>query len=103
MRKKWKQGMAVTLSALMLLGLAGCGNEDSGQAAGGAESKSSAEESGQETSEESQADSGQDDDGQAAGQEDTGDLEVVKILGRNYTYTGANGKTVTLKDRKSVV
>lgn len=94
MRKKWKQGMAVTLSALMLLGLAGCGNEDSGQAAGGAESKSSAEESGQETSEERQADSGQDD----AGQEDTGDLEVVKILGRNYTYTGANGKTVTLKD-----
>lgn len=36
MRKKWKQGMAAALSALMLLGLAGCGdNGDAGQASGG--------------------------------------------------------------------
>ena len=44
MRKKWKQGMAAALSALMLLGLAGCGNNaDSGQASGNAESKLSEE------------------------------------------------------------
>ncbi|WP_300843448.1 extracellular solute-binding protein [uncultured Acetatifactor sp.] len=90
MRKKWKQGMAGALSALMLLGLAGCGNNaDSGQTSQGAESKPSAEDSGQEP-----ADEGQEDSGQEEGTE----LEVVRILGRNYTYTGANGKTVTLKD-----
>ena len=90
MRKKWKQGMAGALSALMLLGLAGCGNNaDSGQTSQGAESKPSAEDSGQEP-----ADKGQEDSGQEEGTE----LEVVRILGRNYTYTGANGKTVTLKD-----
>lgn len=90
MRKKWRQGMAAALSALMLLGLAGCGdNADSGQTSQGAESKPSAEDSGQEP-----ADEGQEDSGQEEGTE----LEVVRILGRNYTYTGANGKTVTLKD-----
>ena len=95
MRKKWKQGMAAALSALMLLGLAGCGdNGDAGQASGGAESKPSTEESSQVPAEEEQADSGQAD----VGQEESTELEVVKILGRNYTYTGANGKTVTLKD-----
>ena len=95
MRKKWKQGMAAELSALMLLGLAGCGNNaDSGQASGNAESKLSAEESSQAPAEEGREDGEQAD----AGQEESADLEVVKILGRNYTYTGANGKTVTLKD-----
>lgn len=94
MRKRWKQGMATALSALMILGLAGCGsNGDSEQASGGAESKSSAEESSKAPAEEGQ------DEGEAAdGQEESTELEVVKILGRNYTYTGANGKTVTLKD-----
>lgn len=95
MRKKWKQGMAAALSALMLLGLAGCGNNaDSGQASGNEESKLSVEESSQAPAEEGREDGEQAD----AGQEESADLEVVKILGRNYTYTGANGKTVTLKD-----
>ena len=89
MRKKWKQGMAAALSALMLLGMAACGS-NADQATGGQESKSSAEESSQKPQDSS--------GGTADGQEENEELEVVKILGRNYTITGANGKTLSLKD-----
>ena len=76
--------MAAALSALML---AGCGNRGD-QVFGGAERKTSEEESGR----------GSADEGTDGGWEEDEDLAVVRILGRNYSYTGANGKTVTLKD-----
>ena len=89
-RKKWKSGMALALSALMVLGAAGCGNANAGQTSQPAQSEAPAEQPAQQD----QADAAQEDNAQA----DSTDLEVVKILGRNYTYTGANGRTVTLKD-----
>ena len=89
-RKKWKSGAALILSALMVLGTAGCG----GDARGTSQPAPEESEAGQQTAGQEQADDAQGDQEQAAG----GDLEVVKILGRNYTYTGANGRTVTLRD-----
>ena len=89
-RKKWKSGAALILSALMILGMTGCGG-DAEESSQSAPEESRAE---QQTESQEQADDAQ--TGQE--QEADGELEVVKILGRNYTYTGANGRTVTLKD-----
>lgn len=89
-RKKWKNGAALMLSALMVLGMTGCGG-DAKESSQPAPEESKAE---QQTESQEQADDAQTDQEQEAG----GELEVVKILGRNYTYTGANGRTVTLKD-----
>lgn len=93
LRKKWKSGIALVLSALMVLGTAGCGNAE--------EPKETSDEQVQET-DQTQAQEGPSAEEDDAAQADTGadsdNLTVVKILGRNYTYTGANGRTVTLKD-----
>ena len=76
MKKRIMKTAAALLSAVLAAGaLTGCGK--STQNAG-------SEGTGQVTQSVQAAD----------GQE----LTVVKILGRNYTYTGANGKTMTLKD-----
>lgn len=87
MKKKWQSGMALALSAMMVLGAAGCGNADAGQTSGTSAPKETTP--AEQAADQEQAD---------AAQTDSGDLEVVKILGRNYTYTGSNGRTVTLQD-----
>lgn len=87
MKKKWQSGMALALGALMVLGAAGCGNADAGQTSGTSAPKETTP--AEQAADQEQAD---------AAQTDSGDLEVVKILGRNYTYTGSNGRTVTLQD-----
>lgn len=87
MKKKWQSGMALALSAMMVLGAAGCGNADAGQTSGTSAPKETTP--AEQAADQEQAD---------AAQTDSTDLEVVKILGRNYTYTGSNGRTVTLQD-----
>lgn len=74
MRRKMKRMLAIAMSVVLAAGMAGCG---------------------QKPSEEVKTDNGTEAQ-EAAG---TGEeLEVVRVLGNNYTFTGANGRTVTLKD-----
>ena len=81
MKKSWKKGIATAMSVLLAAGIAGCGqaNTANSTAAAGDAATTAQTVTTQSSTED-------------------GDLTVVKILGRNYTYTGANGKTVTLKD-----
>ena len=74
MRRKMKRMLAIAMSVVLAAGMAGCGQKPS-------------EEAKTDNVTEAQ---------EAAG---TGEeLEVVRVLGNNYTFTGANGRTVTLKD-----
>ena len=81
MKKSWKKGIAAAMSVLLAAGMAGCGQTNT--------ANSTATSGDAATTAQTEA---------AQSNTDNGDLTVVKILGRNYTYTGANGKTVTLKD-----
>ena len=74
MRRKMKRMLAIAMSVVLAAGMAGCGQKPS---------KEVKTDNGTEAQE-------------AAG---TGEeLEVVRVFGNNYTFTGANGRTVTLKD-----
>ena len=81
MKKSWKKGIAAAMSVLLAAGMAGCGQTNT--------ANSTATSGDAATTAQTEV---------AQSNTDNGDLTVVKILGRNYTYTGANGKTVTLKD-----
>lgn len=83
MKRKWQKGLAAALSVMMAVGAAGCGSE--------ADTGKTAEGTAPQTAESAVQD-------KAAGESE---LDVVKVLGRNYTYTGANGQTVTLRDWSS--
>ena len=81
MKKSWKKGIAAAMRVLLAAGMAGCGQTNT--------ANSTATSGDAATTAQTEV---------AQSNTDNGDLTVVKILGRNYTYTGANGKTVTLKD-----
>lgn len=75
MKKSWKKGIAAAMSVLLAAGMAGCGQTNT--------ANSTATSGDAATTAQTEV---------AQSNTDNGDLTVVKILGRNYTYTGANGK-----------
>ena len=72
MKKSWKKGIAAAMSVLLAAGMAGCGQTNT--------ANSTATSGDAATTAQTEA---------AQSNTDNGDLTVVKILGRNYTYTGA--------------
>lgn len=79
MRKRMKATFAVAMSIVMAAGMMGCGQQNAPAESAAPEKMESSNVTAEQPAE-------------------SQELEVVKILGRNYTYTGANGRTVTLKD-----
>ena len=70
MKKSWKKGIAAAMSVLLAAGMAGCGQTNT--------ANSTATSGDAATIAQTEA---------AQSNTDNGDLTVVKILGRNYTYT----------------
>lgn len=76
MRKRMRSIIALSISIAMAAGVMGCGK-------------------GEETVKQTEEQKATASD---AASDENQDLTVVKVLGTNYTFTGANGRTVTLKD-----
>lgn len=75
MKKSWKKGIAAAMSVLLAAGMAGCGQTNT--------ANSTATSGDAATTAQTEV---------AQSNTDNGDLTVVKILGRNYTYTGRTEK-----------